>query len=238
MHGMINKLEPRADGILCLNNWSWISCFGDLRTLIMHESHKSKYSIHLGLDKMYQDLKKLYWWPNMKAENATYVSKCLTCAKVKAEYQKPYGTRMDMSTAYDPQADGQSQRTIQTLEDMLRAYIIAKVGTVAYRLELPEQLSRVRSTFHVSNLKKCLSDKTLVILLDEIQIDEKLQFIKEPIKIMDREVKCLKQSRITIVKVHRNSRRGHEFTWECEDQMKKKYPHHFANHVSASNATS
>ncbi|GJZ95159.1 putative reverse transcriptase domain-containing protein [Tanacetum coccineum] len=67
LHGMINKLEPRADRTLCLNNRSWIPCFGDLRTLIMHESHKSKYSIHPGSDKMYQDLKKLYWWPNMKA---------------------------------------------------------------------------------------------------------------------------------------------------------------------------
>ncbi|GJS03414.1 putative reverse transcriptase domain-containing protein [Tanacetum coccineum] len=91
LRGMINKLEPRADGTLCLNNRSWIPCLGDLRALIMHESHKSKYSIHPGSDKMYQDLKKLYWWPNMKAEIATYVSKCLTCAKVKIEYQKPSG---------------------------------------------------------------------------------------------------------------------------------------------------
>ncbi|GJW46626.1 putative reverse transcriptase domain-containing protein, partial [Tanacetum coccineum] len=88
LHGMINKLEPRADGTLCLNNQSWILCFGDLRALIMHESYKSKYSIHPGSDKMYQDLKKQYWWPNMKAKISTYVSKCLTCAKVKIEYQK------------------------------------------------------------------------------------------------------------------------------------------------------
>nr|GEU29924.1 reverse transcriptase domain-containing protein [Tanacetum cinerariifolium] len=91
VHGMINKLEPRADETLCLNNQSWIPCFGDLRALIMHKSHKSKYSIHHGSDKMYQDLKKLYWWPNMKVEFATYVSKCLTCAKVKVEYQKSSG---------------------------------------------------------------------------------------------------------------------------------------------------
>nr|GEX04579.1 hypothetical protein [Tanacetum cinerariifolium] len=91
LQGMINKLEPRADGMLCLNNQIWVPCFNDLRALIMHESHKSKYSIHPGSDKMYQDLKKLYWWPNMKAEIATYVSKCLTCAKVKIEYQKPSG---------------------------------------------------------------------------------------------------------------------------------------------------
>ncbi|GJS32120.1 putative reverse transcriptase domain-containing protein [Tanacetum coccineum] len=85
------KLEPRADGTLCFNGRSWLPCYGGLRTVIMHESHKSKYSIHPGSDKMYQDLKKLYWWPNMKANIATYVSKCLTCAKVKAEHQRPSG---------------------------------------------------------------------------------------------------------------------------------------------------
>ncbi|GKB93577.1 putative reverse transcriptase domain-containing protein [Tanacetum coccineum] len=89
--GMIKKLDPRTDGTLCLNGRNWIPCFGDLRDLIMHESHKSKYLVHPGSDKMYQDLKKLYWWPNMKAEIATYVNKCLTCAKVNAEYQKPSG---------------------------------------------------------------------------------------------------------------------------------------------------
>ncbi|GJY01353.1 putative reverse transcriptase domain-containing protein [Tanacetum coccineum] len=215
------KLEPRTDGTLCLNGRSWLPCYGDLRTVIMHESHKSKYSIHPGSEKMYQDVKKLYWWPNMKADIATYVSKCLTCAKVKAEHQrqsgllvqpeipqwkwdnitmdfvtklpkssqgydtiwvivdrltksaifipmketdpleklarmylkevvtrhgipvsiicdrdprfasnfwrslqKALGTSLDMSTAYHPQTDGQSERTIQTLEDMLRACVI------------------------------------------------------------------------------------------------------------------
>nr|GFA16283.1 putative reverse transcriptase domain-containing protein [Tanacetum cinerariifolium] len=176
------KLEPRTDGTLCLNGRSWLPCYGDLRTVIMHESHKSKYSIHPGYDKMCQDMKKLYWWPNMKVDIATYVSKCLTCAKVKAEHQKPsgllvqpeipewkwdnitmdfvtklpkssqgydtiwviviretdpmdklariylkenaLGTRRDMSTAYHPETDGQSERTIQTLEDMLRACAI------------------------------------------------------------------------------------------------------------------
>ncbi|GJR17335.1 putative reverse transcriptase domain-containing protein [Tanacetum coccineum] len=85
------KLEPRADGTLCLNGRSWLPCYGDLRTMIMHESHKSKYFIHPGSNKMYQDMKKLYWWPNMKADIATYVSKCLMCAKVKAEHQRPSG---------------------------------------------------------------------------------------------------------------------------------------------------
>nr|GEV89764.1 hypothetical protein [Tanacetum cinerariifolium] len=128
------RLEPRADGTLCLNGRSWLPCYGDLRSVIMHESHKSKYSIHSGSEKMYQDVKKLYWWPNMKADIATYVSKCLTCAKVKSEHQRPsgilktfqkaLGTNLDMSTTYHPETDGQSERIIQTLEDMLRACVI------------------------------------------------------------------------------------------------------------------
>ncbi|GJU48816.1 putative reverse transcriptase domain-containing protein, partial [Tanacetum coccineum] len=85
------KLEPRADGTLCLNGRSWLPYYGDLSSVIMHESHKSKYSIHPSSEKMYQDMKKLYWWPNMKADIATYVSKYLTCANVKVEHQRPSG---------------------------------------------------------------------------------------------------------------------------------------------------
>ncbi|GKE80718.1 putative reverse transcriptase domain-containing protein [Tanacetum coccineum] len=284
----------------------------------MHESHKSKYSIRPGSEKMYQDVKKLYWWPNMKADIATYVSKCLTCARVKAEHQRPsgllvqpaipewkendpldklarlylnrivarhgipasiicdrdgrftsnfwksfqkaFGTDISMSTAYHPETDGQSERTIQTLEDMLRACMIdfgkvgeaqltgpeliqettkkivlikqrmlaalnrqksyadrkqkpmeyevgdrvmlkvspwkvvmrfgkrgklnpryvgpfkvlAKVGKVAYKLELPQEFCRVHHTFHVSNLKKCYADEPLVIPLEGIHVDDKL----------------------------------------------------------------
>ena len=106
--------------------------------------------------------------------------------------------------------------------------ILARVGPVAYKLELPDALRNVHSTFHVSNLKKCLSDETLVIPLDEIEINESLNFVEEPIEIMDREVKQTKQSRIPIVKVRWNAKRGPEFTWEREDQMKLKYPHLFA----------
>nr|GEY19952.1 putative reverse transcriptase domain-containing protein [Tanacetum cinerariifolium] len=105
--------------------------------------------------------------------------------------------------------------------------VLAKVGTIAYRLELPDQLSHVHSTFYVSNLKKCLFDEPLAIPLDEIQIDDKLNFIEEPVKIMDQEGKSLKQSHIPIVKVRWNLRRGPEFTWEREDQMKKKHPYLF-----------
>ncbi|GJW81172.1 putative reverse transcriptase domain-containing protein [Tanacetum coccineum] len=116
--------------------------------------------------------------------------------------------------------------------------VLAKVGTVAYRLELPQQLSRVHNTFHVSNLKKCLSDEPLAIPLEEMHIDDKLYIVKESVEIMDREVKLLKQSRILIIKVRWNSRRGPEFTWERENQFKKKYLHLFTNQASSSNATS
>ncbi|GKF08462.1 putative reverse transcriptase domain-containing protein [Tanacetum coccineum] len=152
--------EFRPDGTRCFGNHVWLPLFNGLRELVMHESHKSKYSILPGSDKMYHDLKPLYWWLNMKADIATYVGKCLKCAKVKAEHHKPSGllqqpkipvwkweriimdfvsglprmpsrslqealeTNLDISTAYRPQTDGQSERTIQTLEDMLRACVI------------------------------------------------------------------------------------------------------------------
>nr|GEU70472.1 hypothetical protein [Tanacetum cinerariifolium] len=116
--------------------------------------------------------------------------------------------------------------------------ILAKVGTVAYRLELPEQLSRVYITFYVSKLKKCMADELLAIPLDEIQVDNKLNFIEEPVEIMDREVKRLKQSHVPIVKVCWNSKRGPEFTWEREDQMQKKYPHLFPSSAPMTDNTS
>ncbi|GJR50231.1 putative reverse transcriptase domain-containing protein [Tanacetum coccineum] len=255
-------------------------------------------------------------------------------------FQKAMGTRLDMSMAYHPETDGQSERTIQTLEDMLRACVIdfgngweghlpliefsynnsyhasikaapfealygrkcpvtcvgikrfviaqkefyadvrrkplefqvgdrvmlkvspwkgvvrfgkrgklnpryigpfkvlAKVGTVAYRLELPQQLSRVHSTFHVSNLKKCLSDEPLAVPLDEIHIDDKLHFVEEPVEILEREIKKLRRSRIPIIKVRWNSKRGPEFTWEREDQFREKYPHLFTKTAPSKNVAS
>nr|GEW49294.1 putative reverse transcriptase domain-containing protein [Tanacetum cinerariifolium] len=291
LQGMINKLEPRANGTLCLNNRSWILCFDNLRALIMHESHKLKYSIHPRSDKMYRELKKLYWWPNMKEVVAKHGVPVSIISDRDGKFtshfwkslNKALGTRLDISTTYHPETDGQSERTIQTLEDMLRACVLnfgkgwdkhlplvgdrqltypkiihetteeivqiksriqaardrqksyadvrqkpfkfqvgdkvmlkvspwkgvirfgkrgklnpryngpfqisARLGTVPYRLELAKQLSRVHSTFRVLKLKKYMADEPLAIPLDEIQVDDKLNFIKEPVEIMDSEVK-------------------------------------------------
>ncbi|GKB67771.1 putative reverse transcriptase domain-containing protein [Tanacetum coccineum] len=180
---------------------------------------------------------------------------------------KVLGTQLDMSTSYHPETSGQSERTIQMLEDMLRACmvmlkvspwkgvvrfgkrvklnpryvgpfkVIERVRTVAYKLELPQQLSRVHNTFHVSNLKKCLSDESLVIPLEELHVDDKLHFVEEPVEFMDHKIKRLKRIRIPIIKVRWNSKRGPEFTWEREDQFKQKYPHLFTKTAPSSSTT-
>ncbi|GJV24728.1 putative reverse transcriptase domain-containing protein [Tanacetum coccineum] len=254
--------------------------------------------------------------------------------------QKALGTSLDMSIAYHSQTDGQSERIIQTLEDMLRACVIEfgngwvkhlplveflynnsyhasikatpfealygrkcrsptkqriqaarnrqrsyvdlkhkpiefqvgdrvmlkvspwkgvilfdkrgklnpryvgpfkvleKVGSVAYKLELLQELSMVHNTFYVSNLKKCYSNDPLVVPLEGSHVYDKLHFVKETIEIMDREFKWLRQSRVPIIKVRWNSRRGPEFTWEREDQFRKKYPHLFTETAASSSVAS
>nr|GEV12498.1 putative reverse transcriptase domain-containing protein [Tanacetum cinerariifolium] len=112
--------------------------------------------------------------------------------------------------------------------------VLSKVSDVAYRLERPQQLSRVHNTFRVSNLKKCLSDESLVISLDELHVDDERHFVEEPVEIMDLEIKQLKKSHIPIIKVRWNSKRGPKFTWGREDQFKKTYPHLFTKTVSSS----
>ncbi|GJZ61714.1 hypothetical protein Tco_0617851 [Tanacetum coccineum] len=116
--------------------------------------------------------------------------------------------------------------------------VLEKVGSVAYKLELPQELSMVHNTFHVSNLKNCYADEPLAVPLDGLQFDDKLQFVEEPVEIIDREVKRLKRSRILIVKVRWNSRRGPEFTWEREDQFRKKYLHLFTKTAPSSGVAS
>ncbi|GJZ91516.1 putative reverse transcriptase domain-containing protein [Tanacetum coccineum] len=221
LRGMDKAFEIRPDGTRCIKNRSWLPLFGNLRDLIMHESYKSKYSIHSGSDKMYQDLKKLYWWPNMNEIIAEYVGKCLTCSRVKAECQKPPGL---LAKVGDVQLIGpeiihettekivQIQQCLQAARDRQRSYanirrkplefqvgdrvmlkvspregviqfgkrgklnpryigpfkILERIGPMAYKLDLPKELNNVHSTFHISNLKKCLSDESHVIPMKEL----------------------------------------------------------------------
>ncbi|GKG19452.1 putative reverse transcriptase domain-containing protein, partial [Tanacetum coccineum] len=116
--------------------------------------------------------------------------------------------------------------------------IIERIGPVAYRLKLPHELSCVHDTFHVSNLKKFLAEPDVQVPLDEIEIDENLRFVEEPIEIVERDVKKLKRRRIPLVKVRWNSRQGAEYTWECEDQFRKKYPYLFSKTGPLSSAAS
>ncbi|GJS44688.1 hypothetical protein Tco_0594809 [Tanacetum coccineum] len=116
--------------------------------------------------------------------------------------------------------------------------VLEKVREVAYKLKLPKELSRVHNTFHVSNLKKCHADEPLAVPLDGLHLDDKLHFVEEPVEIVGREVKRLKRSQIPLVKVRWNSKRGPEFTWEREDQFKKKYPHLFTKTAPSSSAAS
>ncbi|GJV93234.1 zf-CCHC domain-containing protein [Tanacetum coccineum] len=122
----------------------------------------------------------------------------------------------------------------ELVEQAIQAKAIRVGKSNKKKLEMPQELSRVHHTFHVSNLKKCLSDEPLAIPLEEIHIDDKLNFVEEPVEIMDREVKRLKQCRILIIKVRWNSRQGAEYTWEREDQFRKKYPHLFSEPVLSS----
>ncbi|GJT80029.1 putative reverse transcriptase domain-containing protein [Tanacetum coccineum] len=218
---------------------------GEVRTLIMDEAYKPKYYVHLGADKIYYDLRDRYWWPKMKKDIAEHVN-------------------------------GQSEKTIQTLEDMLKACVLDFKGSWDVHLplvevgegqligpelvqETTEKISQIKDRLKAARdsqksyadkrrkplefsvgdyvlLKvspwkgvKCLADPTLKVPLDEIRVDAKLNFMEEPIEILEREFKKLKPSRISIIKVRWNSKHSPEFTWEREDQMKLKYPLLFSN---------
>ncbi|GKA81506.1 putative reverse transcriptase domain-containing protein [Tanacetum coccineum] len=329
LHGLDQHMERRKDGSLYFIDHIWVLLVGGVRTIIIDEAHKTRYFVHHGVDKMYHDLRDTYWWPGMKRDIATYVSKCLTCSKVKAEHQRPSGLlqqpeipewkwdkitmdfitklhktksrhdtiwvivdrltksahflamREDYSTErlaklyinelvaqhvkigesslIGPELVQETTDKVVLIKEKLKAAkdhqksyadnrrkplefeigdqvllrvspwkgvmhfgrkcklapryvgpfeILERIGPVAYRLRLPKELSEVHDTFHVSNLKKCLADANLHVPLDEIKIDKTLHFVKEPVEVMDREVKTLNRSKISIVKVRWNSKRG------------------------------
>ncbi|GJW32755.1 putative reverse transcriptase domain-containing protein [Tanacetum coccineum] len=159
---------------------------------------------------------------------------------VKAEHQRPSGLLVQPKIP-EWKWDNITMDFVTKLPKYVQRYVgpfkvIERVGEVAYKLELPEELSRVHNTFHVSNLKKCHADEPLAVPLDGLHLDDKLHFVEEPVEIVGHEVKRLKRSRIPLVKVRWNSKRGPEFTWEREDQFKKKYPHLFTKTTPSSSA--
>ncbi|GKB64879.1 putative reverse transcriptase domain-containing protein [Tanacetum coccineum] len=248
LHGMINKLEPRANGTLCLNNQSWIPHFRDLRALIMHESYKSKYSIYPGSDKMYQDLKKLYWWPNMKAEIATYVNKCLTCAKVKIEYQKPSGllvkTRdptMEIGEYNNGLCWGRHLPLIEfSHNNSYHTSIKVAPFEALYgcKCQLPILWAEVRDSQLTG--PKIIYETTEKIV--QIKSRDKVKLKVSPWKGVIRfgkrgklnpryirPFKIIAKVGTVAYRLELPERRGPEFTWELEDQMQKKYPYLFSN---------
>nr|GFA04055.1 hypothetical protein [Tanacetum cinerariifolium] len=213
--GLGAVLMQREKGIAYASRQSWLPCYGDLRSVIMNESHKSRYSIHPGSEKMYQDVKKLYWWPNMKADIATYVSKCLTCARVKPEHQRPSGFyHASIKAAPYEALYGRKCRS---------PVCWAEVGES--QLTGPELIQE--------------TTEKIVLIKQRMQAAQDRQknyadWKRKPMEFEIGDMVILKRSRISLVKVRWNSRRGPKFTWEREDSFKKKYPHLFTNRTSSS----
>ncbi|GJS50348.1 putative reverse transcriptase domain-containing protein [Tanacetum coccineum] len=337
LNGLDQQMERKEDGSFVLLCIGYVFLLDRISKKWYFElSTKTKYSVHPKADKMTMTCVICLGGRENEERFANLRSKCFEPVQNEAEHkdlrvQKAFGTRLDLSTAYHPHTDGQSERTIQTLEVMLKAYVIdfsgswdvhlplaefsynnsyhssircasfetlygrkcrspvlwakigednligpelvlettdkvvlikekikaardrqksyadkrhkplesevgpfeilERIGLVAYRLRLPEELSSVHDTFHVSNLKKCLVDANLHVPLNEIKVDKTLRFVEEPVEIVDREIKKLKRRRIALVKVRWNSKRGPEFTWEHEDQMRIKYTQLFVDRV-------
>ncbi|GJR92208.1 putative reverse transcriptase domain-containing protein [Tanacetum coccineum] len=280
LRGMDKAFEIRPDETHYIKNRSWLPLFGNLRDLIMHESHKSKYSIHPELRQNVRSQpltwykpeipywkwgKKSQWislqTPLPKTSNGPDTIWVIVDHLTKSAHFHP--TRRPDSNG-NPYKRSYANIRRKPLEFQVGDRVILKVsprkgvirfgkrgklnpryigpfkileriGPVAYKLELPEELSNVHSTFHISNLKKCLSDESLIIPMKELRLDDKLNFVEETVEIMHREVKKLKQSHIPIIKVRWNFKRVPEFTWEREDQIRAKYPHLFSNTTPASN---
>nr|GEW24374.1 putative reverse transcriptase domain-containing protein [Tanacetum cinerariifolium] len=202
------------------------------RDMIMHESHKSKYSIHLGSDKTYQDLKKLYWWPNRKADIATFdrhlplvefsYNNSYHASIKAAPFEALYGRKCRSPVCWSEVGDSQltgPELIRETTKKIVQ--IKNRLLTAKSRQKSNADVKRKPMEFEV----EMMADENLIIPLEKLQLDDKLHFIKEPVEIMDRERKQLKQRQIPIVNVRCNSRRGLEYTWEREDFFKRNYAH-------------
>ncbi|GJR70428.1 putative reverse transcriptase domain-containing protein [Tanacetum coccineum] len=304
------KLEPRTDGTLCLNDRSWLPCYGDLRTIMEYALHPTKqmdkanegpfnFSRYAGAWRSILGMGLVLTYLPL----VSFLTNNSYHASIKAHHSKPfmealYGRKCRSPICWTKVGEAQIlgpeliqettekiiqiKQRMQAARDRQKSYadlkrkpmefqvgdkvmlkvspwkgvvrfgkrgklnpryvgpfkVLEKVGEVAYKLELPKELSRVHNTFHVSNLKKCHADEPLAVLLDGLHLDDKLHFVEEPVEIVGREVKRLKRSRIPLVKVRWNTKRGPEFTWEREDQFKKKYPHLFTKTTPSSSAAS
>nr|GEU31476.1 putative reverse transcriptase domain-containing protein [Tanacetum cinerariifolium] len=251
LKGLEIHFERRDDGGIYFFHRIWIPSVGGVRKLIMDEAHTSRYSIHPGADKIYYDLRNLYWWPGMKKDIAEYettekIIQIKERLKTARSHQKSYADKR-----HKPLEFKVGDRVLLKVSPWKRVVqfgkkgklapqyvgpfeIVECVGPVAYRLKLPCELSYIHDTFHVSNIKKCLAELDVQVPLEEIEIDENLRFIKEPIEIVERDMKKLKRRRIPLVKVRWNSRQGAKYTSEREDQFQKNYPHLFSEPVPSS----
>ncbi|GKA46411.1 putative reverse transcriptase domain-containing protein [Tanacetum coccineum] len=294
LKGLDKQLERKEDGGLYLAERIWVPVYGNLRTLIINEAHATRYSIHPGVDKMYYDLRGLYWHGvplSIISDRESYF-----ISRFWQSLQKALETRLDLSTAYHPEADGQKvgesklfgpeivqettdkmvqiKERLKAARDHQKRYadnqrkplefsvgdkvllkvsprkgvvrfgkrsklspryvgpfeIVERVGPIAYRLRLPQDLVGIHDMFHVLNIKKCLAKVNFHVPLEEVKIENKLHFVEEPMEIIDREVKKLKKKHNPIVKVRWISWRRQDFTWEREDEMKRKYPQLFTRY--------
>ncbi|GJS99888.1 putative reverse transcriptase domain-containing protein [Tanacetum coccineum] len=219
-------MERRSDGAWYYLDRIWVPLMGDVRTLKIDEVHKSKYSVHPGADKMYYDLKDSFlqqpeipeWkWERIAMDFVTKLprtssghdaiwviverlTKSAHFLPIREDYKIDRQARFYLSVVRFGKKGKLAPRFVRPFE------ITKRIGPVAYRLRLPEELNGVHDTFHVSHLKKCLADQTLHVPLEEIQVDAKLNFVEEPVEILEKEFKKLKRSRIPIVKVRWNSK--------------------------------
>ncbi|CAN6695896.1 unnamed protein product [Malus baccata var. baccata] len=259
-----------SDGMLMQENKMYVPNNAELKKEILDEAHISAYAMHPGSTKMYHTIRPFYYWPGMKREIAEYVRRCA----------EALGTRLLYSTAYHPQTDGQSERTIQTLEDTLRSYVLQfgddwhakldlmeftynnsyhssigmapfealygvvrfgkkgklnpryiglyriteRVGEVAYRLELPSELSKVHDVFHVSMLRHYVSDPSHVIPHQPLEINPDLTYDEEPVTILDWKDKVMRNKTVSLVKVFWRNHSVEEATWETDERMRELYP--------------
>ncbi|GJX58568.1 putative reverse transcriptase domain-containing protein [Tanacetum coccineum] len=267
LRGLERHFEQRDDGEIYFFDRIWIPSVGGVRKLIMDEAHTSRYSVHPGADKMYYDLRDLYWWPGMKRDIAEYVSRCLTCSKIKAEHQKPSGflqqpkipkwkwekITMDLVTKLPRSRSGYDAIWVivdrLTKHDVPVSIILDHDGRSHNVVTLNGKRSEAYGTkttheYGLTPPKTTEQSKRTIQTLEDMLRACVMDFggswdthLSLPIEIVERDVKKLKRRIISLVKVRWNSRQGAEFTWEHEDQLQKKYPHLFSKPVPSSSVT-